>query len=84
MICEKCGKEKDGIFIQSEVGSICEDCFDKSLGIFKCKVCGNEFSKWRWCLHCGAINHRYTNKNYIGEGETDYCQDYLHVEGDGE
>ena len=35
----------------------------------KCKVCGREYSKWRFCLECGHINHRYTNKNYIGEGE---------------
>ena len=47
----------------------------------KCKYCGREYSKWRFCLECGSINHAYTNKNYIGEGETDYCQDYIHVEG---
>lgn len=35
----------------------------------KCKVCGREFSKWRFCLECGSINHAYTNKNYIGEDE---------------
>ena len=49
--------------------------------MMKCKVCGREYSKWRFCLACGSINHTYTNKNYIGEGENDYCQDYLHVEG---
>jgi primosomal protein N' len=35
--------------------------------IMKCKVCGREYSKWRFCLECGSINHAYTNKNYIGE-----------------
>jgi len=35
----------------------------------KCKVCGREYSKWRFCLECGSINHTYTNKNYIGEDE---------------
>ena len=38
-----------------------------TFGKMKCKVCGREFSKWRFCLECGAINHAYTNKNYIGE-----------------
>jgi len=46
----------------------------------KCKYCGREYTKWRFCLECGSINHAYTNKNYIGEGDTEYCQDYLHVE----
>lgn len=35
----------------------------------KCKYCGREYTKWRFCLKCGSINHAYTNKNYIGEDE---------------
>jgi hypothetical protein len=34
-----------------------------------CKYCGTKYTKWRFCLKCGSINHAYTNKNYIGEGE---------------
>lgn len=71
MKCKICGKEKQTYEFMKDK-DICITCFYndvRTVKIKSCPTCGREFSKWRFCLECGHINHRYTNKNYIGEGE---------------
>jgi ribosomal protein L32 len=66
MRCESCNKSlKRKDLISTEAGLVCRKCMDKSLGVNRCKVCGQEFAKWRFCMNCGQINMSYSSQDEI-------------------
>ena len=66
MRCESCNKSfKRADLISTETGLVCRKCMDKSLGINRCRICGREYAKWRFCLECGSINQEYHSQDEI-------------------